>query len=129
MGLQWMILTYAVGAEAAIALLLTIPSPTLVKKQIVSLISKLLQPLTGIVPFAAFQLLDIYWKNEHRMLCTSEVCTSEERARFEKAMFKSQRNVILCVSAIMLYWSMYQIVKFYKSIEKLEEEEKLRKEL
>lgn len=30
--------------------------------------------------------LDIYWKNEHRLMCTSEICTSSERDRYEKAV-------------------------------------------
>ncbi|KNA03555.1 hypothetical protein SOVF_208010, partial [Spinacia oleracea] len=38
-----------------------------------------------IVPFAAFQLLDIYWKYEHRLTCTSEICTATERDRYEKS--------------------------------------------
>lgn len=29
---------------------------------------------------------DIYWKKEHRLMCTSEICTAEERIRFEKSV-------------------------------------------
>jgi hypothetical protein len=29
---------------------------------------------------------DIYWKKEHRLVCTSEVCTADERVRFEKTV-------------------------------------------
>ncbi|RVW34616.1 hypothetical protein CK203_079338 [Vitis vinifera] len=57
MGLQWMVLGYVVAAEAAIALVITLPSPKLVKSRIVSLVSLLLSPLAGVIPFAAFQLL------------------------------------------------------------------------
>ncbi|XP_052876796.1 uncharacterized protein LOC108454829 isoform X2 [Gossypium arboreum] len=85
MALQWMILTYVVAAEAALALLLTLPSPKLLKNRLVSLISLILQPALFIVPFAGFQLLDIYWKNEHRLMCTSEICTAAERDRYEKS--------------------------------------------
>ncbi|KAI3891683.1 hypothetical protein MKX03_033291, partial [Papaver bracteatum] len=85
MALQWLILAYVVAAEAVVALLLTLPSPKLVKSRIVSLTSLILQPAIGIVPFAAFQLLDIYWKNEHRLMCTSDVCTAAERDRYEKS--------------------------------------------
>ncbi|VFQ95122.1 unnamed protein product [Cuscuta campestris] len=80
MALQWVILTYIVAAEAAVAILLTLPSPKPLRSRIVSLISQTLQPLLFIVPFAAFQLLDIYWKNEHRLMCTGEVCTATERS-------------------------------------------------
>ncbi|RZC74874.1 hypothetical protein C5167_050356 [Papaver somniferum] len=128
MALQWLILAYVVAAEAVVALLLTLPSPKLVKSRIVSLISLILQPAIGIVPFAAFQLLDIYWKNEHRLMCTSDVCTAAERDRYEKSIYKSQRNVILCTSACLLYWSVYRICKYHKDVQNLEEVEKRYKE-
>lgn len=57
MALQWMILTYVVAAEAAIAILLTLPSPKLLRNRFVSLVSLILQPALFIVPFAGFQLL------------------------------------------------------------------------
>ncbi|KAJ6687662.1 BCR-ASSOCIATED PROTEIN BAP [Salix koriyanagi] len=154
MGLQWMILTYVVAAEAAIAALLTLPSPKLLKGGLVSLISLLLQPALFIVPFAGFLLLDIYWKNEHRLMCAGENCTASERDRYEKSVmkcgddfslfieclklcwilvvtsviaskiYKAQGNAILCVSACLLYWCVYRICKFYKEIQSLEAVEK-----
>ncbi|CAL5186704.1 unnamed protein product [Lathyrus oleraceus] len=124
MALQWMILTYVVAIEAAIAILLTLPSPKLLRSRLTSLISLILQPALFIVPFAGFQLLDIYWKNEHRLSCTSDVCTAAERDRYEKTTYKAQRNVILCISACLLYWSIYRICKFQKDIESMEEVEK-----
>nr|CAB3501454.1 unnamed protein product [Digitaria exilis] len=135
MALQWMILACVVAVEAAVATLVTLPAPRAVRGQIVALTSLLLQPLASVIPFAAFQLLDIYWKKEHRLMCTSDVCTAEERVRFEKSvggrcpsMFKAQRNVILCVSACLLYWCIYRIVKYSKDIKALEETEKRLKE-
>ncbi|GMY24039.1 hypothetical protein FCV25MIE_19281 [Fagus crenata] len=124
MALQWMILTYVVAAEAVIALLLTLPSPKYIKSTIVSLVSLILQPALFIIPFAGFQLLDIYWKNEHRLMCTSEICTAAERDRFEKSIYKAQRNVILCAASILLYWSVYRICKYHKEIQSLEQVEK-----
>ncbi|KDP37424.1 hypothetical protein JCGZ_07951 [Jatropha curcas] len=124
MALQWMILTYAVAVEAVLAAVLTLPSPKLLKYRLVSLVSLLLQPALFIVPFAGFQLLDIYWKNEHRLMCTSEICTAAERDRYEKSIYKSQRNVILCASACLLYWCIYRICKYHKEIQSLEEVEK-----
>ncbi|XP_028791345.1 uncharacterized protein LOC114760403 [Neltuma alba] len=128
MALQWMILTYVVAAEAAIAVLLTLPAPRLLKNRLVSLVSLILQPALFIVPFAGFQILDLYWKNEHRLMCTSEVCTAAERDRYEKSLYKAQRNVILCASACLLYWSIYRICKYQKDIQSLEEVEKRSKE-
>lgn len=127
--MQWMILGYAVSVEAALALLLTVPMPKVVKDQIVALVSLLLQPATGIVPFASFQLLDLYWKKEHRLMCKGEVCTVHERDRYEKSIYKAQRNVVLCASAILLYWCMYRICKYHKEIKESEELEKRLKDL
>ncbi|XP_009356002.1 uncharacterized protein LOC103946904 [Pyrus x bretschneideri] len=124
MALQWMILTYVVAAEAALAFLLTIPAPKPLKNRFVSLVSLILQPALFIVPFAGFQLLDIYWKNEHRLACTSETCTASDRDRYEKSLYKAQRNVILCASACLLYWCLFRICKYYKDIQNLEEVEK-----
>ncbi|KAJ1686836.1 hypothetical protein LUZ63_018226 [Rhynchospora breviuscula] len=124
MALQWVILTWIVAAEAALALLVTLPWPRLIKSQIVSLTSLILQPAASVLFFAAFQLLDLYWKHEHRLMCTSEICTSEERTRFEKSLFKAQRNAILCVSACLLYWCISRICKYHKVIKELEEAEK-----
>ncbi|KAK6148006.1 hypothetical protein DH2020_018918 [Rehmannia glutinosa] len=124
MALQWMILAYVVAAEAAVAILLTLPSPKAVKSRIVSLISLNLQPSLFIIPFSAFQLLDIYWKNEHRLMCTGEICTAAERDRYEKSIYKSQRNAVLCTAACLLYWCIYRICKYYREIQSMEEVEK-----
>ncbi|XP_051147498.1 uncharacterized protein LOC127262738 [Andrographis paniculata] len=124
MALQWMILTYVVAAEAAIAILVTLPSPKAVKSRIVSLVSLILQPSLFIIPFAGFQLLDIYWKNEHRLMCTGEVCTAAERDRYEKGIYKSQRNAALCVASCLLYWCIYRVCKYNREIHRLEEMEK-----
>ncbi|KAG1342708.1 hypothetical protein COCNU_05G009370 [Cocos nucifera] len=86
MGLQWMILSWVVATEAAAAVLVTLPAPRLIKSRIVALASLLLQPLTGVIPFAAFQLVDLHWKNEHRLICSGDVCTTDERIRYEKSV-------------------------------------------
>ncbi|URD84496.1 hypothetical protein MUK42_24175 [Musa troglodytarum] len=86
MGLQWVILGAVVAAEVAVAALLILPAPRIIKSRIVALASLFLQPGAGILPFAAFQLLDLHWKNEHRLMCASDVCTIEERTRFEKSI-------------------------------------------
>ncbi|CAH2036112.1 unnamed protein product [Thlaspi arvense] len=124
MALQWLILSYVVAAEVVIAVVLTLPYPMLVKKRVVSLVSLILQPAASIVAFAGFQLLDIYWKNEHRLSCSSEVCTATERDRYEKSIYKAQRNVVLCAGGILLYWCIYRICKYNKDLEILEETEK-----
>ncbi|CAN6478955.1 unnamed protein product [Victoria cruziana] len=113
MALQWVVLGYVVVVEAVFAILVTLPSPKGIKTQIVSLTSRLLQLSMGIVPFALFQLMDIYWKNEHRLSCSSAVCTASERDRYERAVR------ILCI---------YSVCKYQKEIRKMEEVEKRLKE-
>ncbi|OIW21492.1 hypothetical protein TanjilG_05141 [Lupinus angustifolius] len=127
MALQWLILTYIVAVEVALAVIITLPSPKLLRNRIVSLVSLILQPALFVIPFAGFQLLDLYWKNEHRLTCTSEVCTATERDRYEKAIYKAQRNVILCVAAILIYWCISRICKYQKDLQTLEEVEKRHK--
>ncbi|XP_027168484.1 uncharacterized protein LOC113768356 [Coffea eugenioides] len=124
MALQWIILTYVVAAEAATAILLTVPTPKVIKSKMVSLVSLVLQPSLFIVPFSVFQLMDIYWKQEHRLMCTGETCTASERDRYEKSIYKAQRNVILCAAAVFLYWCIYRICKYYKDIQSMEEVER-----
>ncbi|CAA0831780.1 B-cell receptor-associated 31-like [Striga hermonthica] len=124
MALQWAILAYVVATEAAVAILLTLPSPKALKSRIVSLISLVLQPSLFIIPFSTFQLLDIYWKNEHRLMCTGEICTAAERDRYEKSIYKSQRNAVLCTAACLLYWCIYRICKYHREIQSIEEIEK-----
>ncbi|XP_010461666.1 PREDICTED: uncharacterized protein LOC104758145 [Camelina sativa] len=126
MALQWLILSYVVAAEVVITLMLTLPYPMLIKKRVVQLVSLILQPAASIVAFAGFQLLDLYWKAEHRLSCSSEVCTATERDRSEKSIYKAQRNVVLCAAGILLYWCIYRICKFNKDLELLEAEAKKR---
>ncbi|XP_022851056.1 uncharacterized protein LOC111372751 isoform X3 [Olea europaea var. sylvestris] len=71
MALQWMILAYVVAAEAGVAILLTLPSPKALKSRIVSLISLILQPSLFVVPFSAFQLLDLQGSEECSFVCFS----------------------------------------------------------
>ncbi len=119
-----MILTYVVAAEAAVAILLTLPYPKALKSRVVSLITLILQPCLFIIPFAGFQLLDLYWKNEHRLMCSGETCTAAERDRYEKSIYKAQRNVILCAASCLLYWCIYRVCKYHKEIQSMEEVEK-----
>jgi len=57
MALQWMILTYMVAIEAAVAIVLTLPTPKILRNRLASLVSLIVQPALFIVPFAGFQLL------------------------------------------------------------------------
>ncbi|KAE8699237.1 Germin-like protein subfamily 1 member 14 [Hibiscus syriacus] len=89
MALQWVFLTYVVAAEAAVALLLTLPYPKMLKRCLVSLFSLVVQPALFIALFSGFHLLDIYWKNEHRLGCTAEICSADDRDRYDKSSVAS----------------------------------------
>ncbi|XP_020584686.1 uncharacterized protein LOC110027545 isoform X3 [Phalaenopsis equestris] len=124
MELQWAILASVVLVEVAIAIILTLPLPQLLKSTVVTLSTLLLKPSAGVLPFAVLQLMDLYWKKEHFLICVSEVCTASERDRYEKSICKAQRNVVLCILACLLYWCIYTICKFHKAVQELEEDEK-----
>ncbi|KAI5055842.1 hypothetical protein GOP47_0029363 [Adiantum capillus-veneris] len=124
MALQWVMLGAAATAEALLALLLTVPYPPPLRRRLVALIASLLQPALGIVPFAAFQLLDIYWKNEHRLNCSSDVCTLPERDRYERSLFKAQRNTLLAIGSCFLYWLLYRMCKYHQELQKLDDDVK-----
>ncbi|KAJ0987276.1 hypothetical protein J5N97_005632 [Dioscorea zingiberensis] len=124
MELQWAIMAVTVVVEAALALLLTLPFPKLLKYRLNALVSLLLHPAAGVVPFALLQLVDLYGKKEHWLMCTSEICTPNERDRYEKSIYKAQRNLICCISVCLLYWCLYCICKFNKAIKEMEEIEK-----
>ncbi|KAM7250071.1 hypothetical protein ACFE04_021954 [Oxalis oulophora] len=161
MALQWMILGYIVAAEAAIAILLTLPTPKVIQHRLSSLISLILQPAFFVVPFSAFQLLGydillIFSLNGgqgkvDQILCHSfnayflfsELCWRWQLLKWRSDMknwgsvlknlfvaltYKSQRNVILCVGACILYWAVYRICKYHKEIQSMEEVEKRYKE-
>ncbi|KAL0355017.1 UNVERIFIED_CONTAM: hypothetical protein Sradi_3948600 [Sesamum radiatum] len=119
MALQWVILAYVVAAEAAVAIILTLPSPKALKSRIVSLISLILQPSLFVYHSPVFS----FW-NEHRLMCSGEICTAAERDRYEKSIYKSQRNAVLCAAACLLYWCIYRICKYHREIQSMEEVEK-----
>ncbi|KAH7302323.1 hypothetical protein KP509_23G067400 [Ceratopteris richardii] len=124
MALQWVMLGAATTTEALLALLLTIPCPPLLRRRLVALIASLLQPALGIIPFAGFQLLDIYWKNEHRLSCASEVCTLHERDRYERSLYKAQRNTLFAIGSCFLYWFLYRMCKYHQELQRLEDDVK-----
>nr|GFA56978.1 hypothetical protein [Tanacetum cinerariifolium] len=102
-------LVYGIGmrrlTEAAIAFLVTLPSPKAIKATLVSLISLVLQPALFVVPFSAFQLLDIYWKKEHRLMCSGETCTASERDQYvwqvaSKSGYQHLRNSSESIAAV-----------------------------
>ncbi|KAK4395538.1 hypothetical protein Sango_1708100 [Sesamum angolense] len=57
-------------------------------------------------------------------MCSGEICTAAERDRYEKSIYKSQRNAVLCAAACLLYWCIYRICKYHREIQSMEELEK-----
>lgn len=128
MALEWIVLSGAVLIEAVLVLVVTLPLPKALAKSIANLYKRILQPLLAVLPFALFQLLDVYWKYEHRIKCSADHCTVIERDRFEKSTYKSQRNGLLALAALFLYWMLYRYVYYIEIMQKLEVEVKNLKE-
>jgi hypothetical protein len=108
-----------------ILLLLTAPLPRPLAQKVVDFVRKILQPGLAIVPFAIFQLLEVYWKYEHRITCNQDVCTTLERDRFQRSVFKSERNALLAIAAAFLYWLIFRVTKIQQDV--LQAGEKVRR--
>ncbi|KAJ6721301.1 BCR-ASSOCIATED PROTEIN BAP [Salix viminalis] len=94
MALEWVVLSYAAGAEA-------------------------IMPFMSVVPFCLFLLMDIYWKYETMPSCESDSCTPTEHLRHQKSIMKSQRNALLIGAALVFYWLLYSVTHLVVKIEQL----------
>ncbi|KAI3811990.1 hypothetical protein L1987_16690 [Smallanthus sonchifolius] len=120
MALEWVVLGYAAAAEAVMVLLLTIPGLGPLRKGLVAVIRNLLKPFLSIVPFCLFLFMDIYWKYENRPTCDSaDSCTPTEHLRHQKSIMKSQRNMLLIVTALVFYWLLYSVTQLVVKIDQL----------
>ncbi|KAK1437684.1 hypothetical protein QVD17_03480 [Tagetes erecta] len=120
MALEWVVLGYAAAAEAVMVLLLTIPGLGPLRKGLVAVIRNLLKPFLSIVPFCLFLFMDIYWKYENRPTCdSSDSCTPTEHLRHQKSIMKSQRNMLLIVTALVFYWLLYSVTHLVVKIDQL----------
>jgi len=104
MALEWIVLGYTAAAEAIILLILTIPGLDLLGKGLTTVARSALKPLLSVVPFCAFLLMDIYWKYEVRPICDGPVCSPAKNLRPQKSVMKSERNALLIVMSLVLYW-------------------------
>lgn len=65
--------------------------------------------------FFSFTSADLYWKNEHRLMCTSDTCTAAERDRYEKSVsFHDISRIFVFVLVHMSYYS----AKYWKFLAK-----------
>lgn len=110
MALEWVVLSYAAGAEAVMLLLLTLPGLDGLRKGLVAVTRSALKPLLSVVPFCLFLLMDIYWKYEMRPSCGEEhACTPSEYLRHQKSVMKSQRNALLIAATLIFYWLLFSV--------------------
>ena len=124
MALEWVLLTYAVGAEAILLLIITMPGLQRLRKGVIAVARSFLQPLMAIIPFCLYLLMDIYWKFEHMPKCIGPECTLVDQTRHAKSMMKSQRNAVLVLSAVILYWLLYCTTHMLVQIDKLSQQVK-----
>ncbi|CAI5959283.1 unnamed protein product [Closterium sp. NIES-65] len=108
------------GLEALLLFLVSLPLPRPLISRFVPLVLAALQPLLAVVPFCLFFLLDVYWKYEFRMDCRGGACTSADRDRYQKSVIKSQRNFILGLFGIYLYWVLYRYCVLSMKVNRLE---------
>ncbi|KAJ7525315.1 hypothetical protein O6H91_17G045200 [Diphasiastrum complanatum] len=128
MALEWGAIAVVVAAEALLLIFVTFPGSHRLRKGIISVSKSALQPLMSLVPFALFLLLDIYWKYEHHLKCEGSLCSALEREHYEKSMIKSQRNLLLVLSSLLLYWLLYRVTHMlirvdylYQQVKKLKD--------
>ncbi|GAQ82958.1 hypothetical protein KFL_001300210 [Klebsormidium nitens] len=114
--------------EAVILVFLSLPLPHALRKRTVWVVENSLQPMLAIVPFAIFQLTEVYLKWEARMRCAGEVCTVADKDRFDKAMMKTQRNGVLAFSALLLYWILFRFCKTLKKLSLMEDKLRVQKD-
>jgi len=107
------------AAEAIILILLTLPGTQGLQKGLIAVARTSLQPLLAVVPFALFLLLEIYWKYEHLPECKGSTCNVAEQDRHSKSVFKSQRNGILVLGALLFYWVLYRVTAMLVSLERI----------
>ena len=124
MALEWALLAYAVGAEVIILLIITMPGLQRVRKGVIGVARSFLRPLMAIIPFSLFLLMDIYWKFEHMPKCVGPECTLVDQTRHAKSIMKTQRNAVLVLSAVILYWLLYCTTHMLVQIDKLSQQVK-----
>ncbi len=119
MALEWAVLGAVTAAEAIILLLLTLPGTQGLRKSLITVARTSLQPLLAVVPLALFLLLEVYWKYEHLPECRGPNCSVAEQDRNAKFLFKSQRNAVLVLVALLLYWLLYRVTAMLVRMEHL----------
>eukprot|EP00475_Leptophrys_vorax_P042681 TRINITY_DN80507_c0_g1_i1.p2 TRINITY_DN80507_c0_g1~~TRINITY_DN80507_c0_g1_i1.p2 ORF type:complete len:144 (-),score=19.40 TRINITY_DN80507_c0_g1_i1:317-748(-) len=120
MALQWVAIACITAFEAVLLLVVTLPLPRRITTLVVPAVTAILQPLLAAVPFCLFTLLDVAWKYERSLECKGQACTSADRDRFQKSLMKSQRNMLLGVTGIFLYWVLYRACTMMTKIHGLE---------
>ncbi|EFJ16535.1 hypothetical protein SELMODRAFT_407584 [Selaginella moellendorffii] len=128
MALEWGALALVVAAEGILLLFATFPGSHKFVKGIVAVLRSALQPLLSIVPFALFLLLDLYWKYENHPRCEGPSCTIVEREHHAKSQMKSQRNLLLVIAALFLYWVLYRVTAMLVRIDHLQRKTKIQKD-
>jgi hypothetical protein len=119
MAWEWAALGAVTAAEAVILLLLTLPGTQGLRKSLIIVGRTSLQPLLGVVPLCFFFLLDIYLKVEYTPQCRAPNCSVAEQIRNEKFVFKSQRDTVLVLGALLLSWLLYRVTAMLVRMEHL----------
>ncbi|XP_074565017.1 uncharacterized protein LOC141821505 [Curcuma longa] len=110
MALEWVVLGYASGAEAIMLLFLALLGLDVLRRGLVAVVRSALKPLLAVVRFCLFLLTDIYRKYKMRPTCEQEhACTPSEHVRHQKSIMKSQVLVYFFAPVEMLHFMLFQI--------------------
>nr|XP_010910937.1 uncharacterized protein LOC105036913 [Elaeis guineensis] len=120
MELGWVLLGYAVAAEAVMLLLLTIPGLESLRVGLVTAVRGTLKPLLLLLPLCLFLMVQVYWQCVCWPAVASEHgCTHSDNLQHEKSLVESNLNAILIATAFLLYWLLFSITNLLVRVHQL----------
>ncbi|KAL3689680.1 hypothetical protein R1sor_015989 [Riccia sorocarpa] len=119
MALEWLGLALVAGAEAILLTLLTLPGMEGLRKGLIQVSQGLLQPLLAAVPLALFLGVDIFWKLQNLPEVHGHAGELEKQA---KSLLKSQRNALLVITTLFLYWLLFRVTRMQIRLEHLQQQ-------
>lgn len=117
MALEWAVLGVVAAFEAILLILITFPGFTILRRQLIALSKAALQPLLAVVPYCFFLMLEIYWQWENMPECSGSPCNVPEQDRLNKNAMRSQRNMLLVVATLLLYWILFRVTAILVRVE------------
>ncbi|EHA8587369.1 hypothetical protein COCNU_scaffold001984G000010 [Cocos nucifera] len=120
MEVGWVLLGYAVAAEAVMLLLLTLPGLESLRVGLVTAVQGTLKPLLLLLPLCLFLVVQVCWQ----CVCwppgaLENGCTHSNNLQHEKSLIESNLNAILIAIALLLYWLLFSITNLLVRVHQL----------